>query len=164
MSASLWKVDPTFTNYIPQTAEEAVGRFVRCRNNGMSAMMIPECLIACSRGLTPDELDVFEQWIINPSGPVSLNGPLVATKALTETNTQIYNAAVKSWEQKTSDGKEEQDDEKMEELPWVPPVLTATERKLMRSRAAEPPSSPGAPADTHTTSGADPCPPAGASG
>ena len=45
------KTDPTFTNYVPRTAVEAVERFVRCRNNGLRPMLIPECLIECSRGL-----------------------------------------------------------------------------------------------------------------
>ena len=30
--------------------------------------MIPECLIECSRDLPTEELDKFEEWIINPGG------------------------------------------------------------------------------------------------
>ena len=147
---SVWKTDPTFTNYVPQTAKEAVGRFVRCRTNGLSAMMIPECLIACSRGLDNDELDLFEQWIINPSGPVSLNAPLVETTALTQSNHAIYRDAGKRYE---STQEADSDDEKLEALPLVPALRTATER-LLAARAA---SATEAPAGTRTTSSAGPC-------
>jgi len=60
--------DPSFTNFKPQTAYGAVDRFTRCQRNGLKAIMIPECLIECSRELPPGELDMFEEWIINPNG------------------------------------------------------------------------------------------------
>ena len=60
--------DPSFTNWKPTTAYEAVDRFTRCQRNGLKAIMIPECLIECCRNLPPTELDKFEEWIINPNG------------------------------------------------------------------------------------------------
>ena len=60
--------DPSFTNFKPQTAYAAVDRFTRCTRNGLKAIMIPECLIECSRNLPPSELDKFEEWIVNPNG------------------------------------------------------------------------------------------------
>ena len=63
------RADPTFTNWEPKTAYEAVDRFTRCQRNGLKAVMIPECLIKCSRRLPEPELDKFEEWIINPGGP-----------------------------------------------------------------------------------------------
>ena len=60
--------DPSFTNFKPQTAYAAVDRFTRCTRNGLKAIMIPECLIECSRDLPPSELDKFEEWIVNPNG------------------------------------------------------------------------------------------------
>ena len=60
--------DPSFTNFKPRTAYAAVDRFTRCTRNGLKAIMIPECLIECSRDLPPRELDKFEEWIINPNG------------------------------------------------------------------------------------------------
>ena len=60
--------DPSFTNFKPRTAYAAVDRFTRCQRNGLKALMIPECLIECSRDLPPGELDKFEEWIINPNG------------------------------------------------------------------------------------------------
>ena len=59
------RADPTFTNWKPKTAFEAVDRFTRCQRNGLKAMMIPECL---SNNLPEAELDKFEEWIINPQG------------------------------------------------------------------------------------------------
>ena len=162
---SLWKADPSFTNFVPQTAEEAVRRFVRCRDNGLSAMMIPECLVDCSRGLNNEQLDLFEQWIINPSGPVCLRGrSLVPLDELAKANNDIYDAAVRRFEL-TEDEKQPEPD--LAALPMVPAVLTATEQTLLKrtlDRAAESPSATGAPSDTRTTSGAGPCLPAGASG
>ena len=37
------KQDPTFTNFVPATAAEAVDRYVRCRKNGLKPMLVPEC-------------------------------------------------------------------------------------------------------------------------
>ena len=83
------KTDPTFTNYVPRTAVEAVERFVRCRNNGLRPMLIPECLIECSRGLQGKELDMFESWMINPQGDLD-NVPLVPMHSIREANDKIY--------------------------------------------------------------------------
>ena len=60
------KQDPTFVNYVPGTACEAVERFLRCRRNGLKPFLVPECLIECSKGL--QELNMFEEWMINPAG------------------------------------------------------------------------------------------------
>ena len=62
------RADPSFTNWKPKTAYEAVDRFTRCQRNGLKAIMIPECLIECCRHLPEPELDKFEEWIINPGG------------------------------------------------------------------------------------------------
>ena len=50
------KQDPTFTNFVPRTAAEAVDRYVRCRRNGLKPMLVPECLIACAAGLDAKQL------------------------------------------------------------------------------------------------------------
>ena len=62
------RADPTFVNWKPKTAYEAVDRYSRCRRNGLKAIMVPECLIECCRHLPEPELDKFEEWIINPGG------------------------------------------------------------------------------------------------
>ena len=62
------RANPSFTNWVPKSAFEAVDRFTRCQRNGLKALMFPECLIECSKGLPDAELDKFEDWIINPQG------------------------------------------------------------------------------------------------
>ena len=58
---NLRKVDPTFVNFAPSTAEEAVDRFVRCRRNGLKPYLIPEFLIACAASLPAEEEDVYSE-------------------------------------------------------------------------------------------------------
>ena len=113
---NLWKVDPTYTDYMPRTAEEAVGRYVRCRNNGLKPMLIPECLIQCSRGLSEKELDRFEQWVVNPSGDLS-EADLVPDKSICEANDKVFAANLERLTKKMAldekvDEKFDEDDEK----------------------------------------------------
>jgi len=135
---SLWKVDPTFTNYVPKTAAEAVDRYVRCRNNGLKAMLIPECLIECARGLKEGEMDKFEQWIINPSGDLS-GVELVEQKGIREANDAVFQetlARVTANMEKADLEVEpmEQDDEKAEAeaLPAIPPMLPLVRQSRFR--------------------------------
>ena len=83
------KTDPTFTNYVPKTAAEAVDRYVRCRTNGLRPMLVPECLIACARGLQGKELDMFETWVINPQGNLD-DLEIVEIKGIREANDKIF--------------------------------------------------------------------------
>jgi hypothetical protein len=111
------KSDPTFTNFMPTTAAEAVDRYVRCRNNGLKPMLIPECLIACARGLRGKELDMFETWIINPSGDLD-NVELVEQTQIREANDAIFQANLRRVEESMQLDEEpplpaESDDEKM---------------------------------------------------
>ena len=79
------KQDPTFTNFVPRTAAEAVDRYVRCRRNGLKPMLVPECLIACAVGLKGRELDNFERWIINPSADLD------KVKLVRDDSIRLYN-------------------------------------------------------------------------
>jgi len=79
------KQDPTFTNFVPRTAADAVDRYVRCRRNGLKPMLVPECLIACAVGLKGRELDNFERWIINPSADLS------KVKLVRDDSIRLYN-------------------------------------------------------------------------
>ena len=83
------KQDPTFTNFVPATAAEAVDRYVRCRRNGLKPMLVPECLIACAVGLQGPELDNFENWIINPNADLD-NVKLVRDDTIRLYNEKIY--------------------------------------------------------------------------
>ena len=90
---NLWKADPRFTNYVPKTAVEAVERYVRCRNNGVSPMMIPECLIQCAAGLSEPELDRFEKWVINPQADLS-DLDIVESNEIGDANHEVWCEAV----------------------------------------------------------------------
>jgi len=63
---SVRKQDPLFVDFVPRDAEEAVDRFMRCKLRGLKAYLVPECLIACSQSLSPEEMEKFETWIVNP--------------------------------------------------------------------------------------------------
>jgi hypothetical protein len=135
---NLWKVDPTYTNFVPKTAAEAVDRYVRCRNNGLKAMLIPECLIECARGLKEAELNKFEQWIINPSGDLS-EVDLVEQPEIREANDAVFQenlARVTANMEKADLEVEpmEQDDEKAEAeaLPAIPPMLPLVRQSRFR--------------------------------
>ena len=112
------KQDPTFTNFVPKTAAEAVDRFVRCRKNGLKPMLVPECLIACAGGLPPAELDKFEDWIINPNADLD-NVELVPFDSVRLANDAVYHANL--LKHTTPPLPAEQDDEKM-------PLLTESGR------------------------------------
>jgi hypothetical protein len=98
------KADPSFVNWKPETAYDAVDRFTRCQRNGLKAIMIPECLIECSANLPEPELDKFEEWIINPNG-------LDFSKAVPDDNITAHNAS-----------QYEQVVDKREHVPPLPPV------------------------------------------
>ena len=83
------KADPSFTKFVPRSAVEAVDRFVRCRKNGLKPMLVPECLIECAKGLSPQEMTKFEDWIVNP-GPDLSKVKLVEVKAIRESNDAVF--------------------------------------------------------------------------
>lgn len=60
--------DPSFVNFVPKNAEEAVERLARCRRNGLHPYMVPECIIECGKGLSGQQLDLFEEYVVNPQG------------------------------------------------------------------------------------------------
>jgi len=111
------KQDPTFTNFVPKTAAEAVDRYVRCRKNGLKPMLVPECLIACAGGLKGTELDKFESWIINPNEDLD-NVELVPFDSVRLANDAVYRENLLKH---TTPPLPAQDDEKM-------PLLTAAVR------------------------------------
>ena len=117
---SVRKADPSFTGFVPKSAEEAVDRYVRCRKNGLKPMLIPECLIQCAAGLKGTELDKFESWVINPM--MDLDGAkLVPSTAINAANDAIFEANCKRIEADMLDTPplpqeedEKQDDEKFD--------------------------------------------------
>ena len=61
------QANPKFTNFTSHTAAEAVGQFCRFQRNGLPHTQIPEALIECAKGLNEAQMDLFEQWIVNPN-------------------------------------------------------------------------------------------------
>ena len=86
---SVLKADPRFTNFVPRNAAEAVDRYVRCRKNGLKPMLIPECLIECAKGLDDRQMNLFEDWIINPNGSLDTL-KLVPANSIREENKRIF--------------------------------------------------------------------------
>ena len=78
-----------FINFVPQNAEEAVDRFVRCKRRGLKAYLVPECLISCAKGLPPEEIEKFEKWIVNPMQDLD-NVKLVEMNEVREANDLIF--------------------------------------------------------------------------
>jgi hypothetical protein len=96
---SVRKKDPLFINFEPKTAEEAVDRFIRCKNRGLKAYLIPECLIKCAQALDEDECEKFEKWIVNPQGDLPGPGKLVRSD-LNERNLEVFEESAKRVEEK----------------------------------------------------------------
>ena len=132
----VWKADPSFTNFVPKTAVEAVDRFTRCTRNGLRPMLVPECLIACARGLNGEEMDRFEAWMINPAGDLA-GVELVEQTSIRKANEKIFEENAERVERQVN-GDElppvptydplpytgyEEDDEKNEMMMMRPPLV-----------------------------------------
>ena len=65
------KADPTYTNFQPRTAEEAINKFYRRKNLGVPPNLWPEVFVECASRLKGEELEKFESWIVNPEGELS---------------------------------------------------------------------------------------------
>jgi hypothetical protein len=123
---NVWKADPSFTNFVPNTAVEAVDRFTRCTRNGLRPMLVPECLIACARGLRGEELDRFEAWMINPSGDLA-GIEIVEQTAICDANNKVFNEIAERVERQANgdelppvpafEGPSQEEDEKMPPMP-----------------------------------------------
>ena len=87
---SVRKQDPLFINFVPQTAEEAVDRYIRCKRRGLKPYLIPECLISCAQALNPTELEKFENWVVNPEGNADDKMDLVETKQMQADNAAVF--------------------------------------------------------------------------
>ena len=68
------RADPTFVNFVPKTAAEAVDLFNRHRSKGLATALYPECFIHCARKLPDGELDKFHRFIVNPAGDIEEGG------------------------------------------------------------------------------------------
>lgn len=116
---SVRKQDPMFINFVPRNAEEAVDRFMRCKRRGLKAYLVPECLISCARGLSPDEMEKFETWIVNPQDDLS-NVKLVETKELRAANDLIFAETLRRVQDKMD----------LDEIPPLPAARNQDDEKM----------------------------------
>ena len=125
---ALRKCDPSFTNFVPKTAAEAVDRFQRCKRNGLKPFLVPECLIRCAVGLEGEELDMFETWMINPNGDQS--GDLVDLVEMRKRENEEFQRRAQKIEMDLSQAT-------IEALPEVPEVPEAPESPAPTASSAE---------------------------
>ena len=66
---NLRKIDPTFCDWTPKTAAEAIDLYFRIKRAGISDWdKLPEIFQRCARALDQTEHDLFAAWICNPTG------------------------------------------------------------------------------------------------
>ena len=71
------RANPKFTNFNSRSATDAVEQFCRMQRNGLPAVRIPEALIECAQSLNDAEMDLFEQWIVNPNDAKGIDASII---------------------------------------------------------------------------------------
>ena len=69
------KADPTYVNFVPTTAEDAINKFYRHKNLGVPPHLWPEVFVDCAANLPDAELQKFQDWLVNPGGDPT--GPML---------------------------------------------------------------------------------------
>ena len=62
------KSNPTFVDFVPHTAAEAIDLFYRFKRLGVPHEQYPETFVWCSRKLDSEEGGKFEEFICSPQG------------------------------------------------------------------------------------------------
>ena len=75
------KSDPTYLNWKPRTASEAIEKFYRHKNLGVPPHLWPEVFVDCARDLPDTESIKFEAWLVNPQGK-ALPAPVITATDL----------------------------------------------------------------------------------
>ena len=70
------KSDPTYLNWKPRTASEAIEKFYRHKKLGVPPHLWPEVFVDCASELPDAESIKFEAWLVNPQGQ-ALKAPTV---------------------------------------------------------------------------------------
>ena len=78
------RANPRFVNFNSRTAIDAVEQFCRMQRNGLAAQRIPEALIECARSLNDAQMDMFEQWIVNPQDVTGIDASVIGKENLKE--------------------------------------------------------------------------------
>jgi hypothetical protein len=64
-----WRLsDPDYVDFTPETVQQAILKFRRLQNMGLSPWKYPEAMIECCKKLPEEEAGKFEAWIVNPAG------------------------------------------------------------------------------------------------
>ena len=64
-----WRLaDPEYVDFNPETVQQAILKFRRLQGMGLSPWKYPEAMVECCKKLPNNEVDKFEQWIVNPAG------------------------------------------------------------------------------------------------
>ena len=66
------------------SAVDAVEQFCRMQRNGLPPARIPEALIECARTLNDAQMDMFEQWIVNPQDVKGIDAAVIGSQNLEE--------------------------------------------------------------------------------
>ena len=62
------KADPTYVNFVPTTAADAINKFYRHKSLGVPPHLWPEVFVECAASLSALEMAKFESWLVNPAG------------------------------------------------------------------------------------------------
>lgn len=62
------KADPTYVEFSPKTAADAIDLFFRHQRMGLSPDLFPETFVHCAKTLPAEEVEKFQEWLINPCG------------------------------------------------------------------------------------------------
>jgi hypothetical protein len=68
MTTDFRKADPTYVNFTPASAEEAINKFHRHKSLGVPPHLWPEVFVECAANLPLPELQKFQEWLVNPQG------------------------------------------------------------------------------------------------
>lgn len=114
------KADPTYVNFVPHTAAEAIDKFHRYKKRGVPPNLWPEVFVECATELPEPEMDKFEAWLVNPNG--MCENPATVGKAQWVDKVNAENEVVRKQLLKESQARDapplilehymEQDDEK----------------------------------------------------
>ena len=81
--------DPKFTGFTPKTASEAIIKFRRLQETGISPFQYPETFCECAAALSNEEVTKFEEWIVCPQGEPGKD--CLPVETFSEDNLKVHN-------------------------------------------------------------------------
>jgi hypothetical protein len=112
------RADPTYINFVPKTAADAIDLFWRMKRLGLKVANHPEAFVWSSRELNPEEGAKFEDWLMAPQG-VSISAEIMkqADPAQEEIRKQLLaEAEQRDLEDRVARMRIEEEDEKNPEI------------------------------------------------